>query len=530
MNLTEKTIKLSSTFPEIGIVSKSLEKTAKVFPELQPKRFASFSVLIAFIFLILTIILAVLLYSQAFAVAIAYGLVVFAMTFMFLIRIPEMDLNARENEMVHQLPFLLREIALLLELGLPFEKALRITSEKNSALGLEMKKTLASMDRGVTMQRAFLDFASGISSTNMKRAITQLVSIYESGKGSDGVKRIADDLISIEQNRFKQESSKNAIYGLIFVTVCAVVPTFVAILSLSSSALSGEGLEFSKSQIAIILFLLIPAIGFLLIVKSRAGGEYTAGETGMNNGDVYLFLAAVTLAAITIMTDNQMAIYSVMAMVFGLLLFIFHGQRTSDEKTESIERDLPDALLAISNLPQGMRVERIFESMKPYGELGKESEIALKQIKSNVKPEDAIVQLSRRNNSVLLDQTCTSLVTAINTGKLDRLSSIAEYIMKVLEIKRERSSLLSMQKYTIYLGAVITPLVIRMALSLVSSFQKTMGNVTGAGIETMMPAYIIIYSMISSYYLSSIEEKKSRKMINFIVMAIVGLAILFIMK
>lgn len=531
MNITEKLIRVSAAFPEINISSGSLEKDTIKLRELQPKRFLTLGIIIAIISLILTTLIALVAYFQTIVIAIALGLLVFAIILLVVLRLPKMEIVNREAEMEQQLPFLLRETALLLDLGLPFERAIKITSEKNNRLGKELKKLLKNVDRGVTMQKTLLDFASNVSGTNVKRAITQLVSIYESGGNGDGVKRIADDLLSIEQNKFKQESSKTAIYGMIFVTICAVVPTFIAVLSLSNSAMFGDGMNFSKEQIAMILLVLVPASGFLLVLKVRMQNKNSTGEKIIGKEDIYLFFAALILAIITMITDNQMIIYAAITMIFSVLIIIFHRQRVKDEKIEKIERDLPDALLAISNLPTGTRIERIFENMKPYGELGKESEITLKQIISNVKPEDALEQLAKRNDSVLLEQTCASLTTAINTGKLNKLNYIGEYIMKILEIKRERSSMLSMQKYTIYLGAVITPLVIKMTLSLVKSFQENMGNaIGGSEMETIMPAYIIIYSAISSYYLSSIEEKKSTKMVNFVAMTIVGLVILLIIK
>ncbi len=531
MNLTEKLIEMSLSFPEIGITSGSLEKCENRINGLRSKRFLALATAIAVLFFILTVLVAFIAYSQMIIISIAIGLLIFAMIFLSILKLPQLEISKRNIEMEHQLPFLLREIALLLDLGLPFERAVMVVSKKNDRLGNELKKALISVERGITMQRALLDFASVMTSTNVKRSITQLVSIYESGGSGDGIRKIADDLLNIEQNRFKQESSKTAIYGMIFVTVCAVVPTFIAVLSLSNSAMLGETISFSREQIATVLLILVPSLGFLLVLKVKMQNNNNIRESVIDKEDIYLFLASVSLAIVSMVTTDKLVIYTAIAVISALLLIVFYRQRMKDKKVEGIERALPDALLAISNLPTGSRIERIFENMKPFGELGKEVGITLKQIKSNVKPEDALEQLARRNDSVLLKQTCASLAIAINTGKLDKLSYVGEYIMKILEIKRERSSMLSMQKYTIYLGALITPLVIKMTLSLVKSFQESMGiTLSENGIESIMPAYIIIYSAISSYYLSSIEEEKSTKMINFVAMTIVGLVILMIMR
>lgn len=530
MGTTEKLMKASEIFPAISIRSSSVSSARKYFKKLDERKFIGMSLAIGLVAGLCGLIIGIIIGGAMQGVA--GFLLAFALIFTVIANIPAMELRSIEKRAEQELPFLLIELSMLLELGLSFDNAIQIVSERKGVMNVELMNSVTEMKHGATTQKALTDLAVKFKSTRIKRAITQLISVYEVGSGSQNIRIIAEDLFNIQQNTFRQESTKSSIYGLIFITVSAIVPTFFIIMSLSDLFLNETTANPNLGKdIAFWLLVIVPVIGLFAswMVKNNLSG-YIIEKRKKDISNYYLFGAGVILVIASIMATGVAVILVAVILIIAVAI-VFYKQHQEDKKVENIEANLPDALMALSSLPAGARAERIFETMKPYGELGNEFSTALKQIKSNVKAEDAINRLSERNNSYLLDQMCTALTSAIRSGKIDRLDAIAEHITKMFEVKRERESLLSIQKYTIFLGAIVVPVVIRFSFNLTESFRGMTERAIDFGvIENIIPAYLVMYAMVSAYYLASIEEKKSRKIINFILIVILSNLVFYLAR
>jgi hypothetical protein len=113
----------------------------------------------------------------------------------------------------------------------------------------------------------------------------------------------------------------------------------------------------------------------------------------------------------------------------------------------------------------------------------------------------------------------------INTNSLDNLNMLAEDIIRSFQIKRERSQIFALQKYTLVFGAFLTALILKMTLHL---FQDMGGLVEGSkdmisSAMSVVPPYLVIYSTVSAAAIADAEGKKSSLAIYFLVLAALGL-------
>ena len=89
---------------------------------------------------------------------------------------------------------------------------------------------------------------------------------------------------------------------------------------------------------------------------------------------------------------------------------------------------------------------------------------------------------------------------------------------------------MSMQKYTVLFGAVLIPMILKIALSLMGSMMDFFDDsAAAAGLleytNSVIPGYLVLYALISSFYAADIEGKKSMAAIYFLGMVIVSILI-----
>ncbi|MBI5347575.1 MAG: hypothetical protein HZB66_03120, partial [Candidatus Aenigmarchaeota archaeon] len=157
-----------------------------------------------------------------------------------------------------------------------------------------------------------------------------------------------------------------------------------------------------------------------------------------------------------------------------------------------------------------------------------EASISLRQLNAGIKTEITLDDFGKRTGSKLVKRGFAMLLHSMNTNSLNKLSAVAEDILKFFEISRERSSLLGMQKYTMLFGGLLIPLILKTALSLISG----MGGLLSASslvlvhtAENIVPLYLTIYGLLVSYYISEIEEKESLVPIYFVLLVAAGVII-----
>ncbi len=225
-------------------------------------------------------ILAFVLFWLVWAIAIeevmlgmALSMAVFAAVFSIWLYIPFMKQRAAGESVEKELPFALMGMAVELNMSVPFEKCIENASanKKYGVLSSEFKKVLYEVrECGASMQEALFGFAERAGSLIVKRAVTQLVSAYEQGSGSNAgqpLKMIAKEQFARQRAISKEFSGKLVVFSLMFIAVSAIVPAlFQAFIVVGSTFME---LDFTAGDVLLIAALGFPAIDIAVLAYIR---------------------------------------------------------------------------------------------------------------------------------------------------------------------------------------------------------------------------------------------------------------------
>jgi len=527
--ILEKIVENIGFFPEIEIESKALKALKKLYPEVNEYKYLGAAAIISFVFAFITLLVFTIAGMEV-ETALISTLAVLLVLLGFLLALPSFELKKKINVMEAEMPFALRTVGMLRNMKIPFVKCLGMAAEEEGEISREFRAIVNDVGTGITLEKSFSRFATTFSSYPIKRAISQILSAYEVGSSGTEMRRIGDELLAVQQHEIKEHSSKSAIFGMLYIMTSAILPTFfIVYVLLGNFGIGGEGL--GKEAIAIALLLIFPLMGVLLLVVSKASVPYSPLASKRSVIDVGVILPAMVFI-VSFLIENDIMRISGLAIGAAAMLWIVYNNYKKEKRIEELEQYLPDALFSVSALPKSTKMEKIFETIENggYGALSEEASKAKRQLKMNVKVDIVLDDLWKRNESPALKKVCTMLKHAYNTNSLDQLHFIAEDLLKNFEIKRERANLMSMQKYTILFGGFIIPMILKIAMSLIGNLIQFFAEAPNATdivlyVIGLIPAYLVVYSLISSFYIADIEGRKSKAALYFLMLVAVSLAV-----
>lgn len=483
-------------------------------PEIDPRQYNGLTIFIAVVFSIVVFCL---------SVNVVYGLVTFSLIVLFFLILPTIEMNKRKSEIEMVLPLFLRNFGMLIEMGIGFQKAMVLSVDGYGVLETEIKIINRHVEDGMSMQRALASLAISFDSVGIKRALSQLITIYESGGSGKDLRKMGDELISLEQHKLKEYAAKSSMFGLLFVMASAVLPTFFMVYAITGRM--GIGNEITKEQLTIALLIIFPAISIVLLMISKMimPRSIFANEKWL---DTRLLLAPI-LFIIGVFLSEFMLVFFCIGTLIGLYVTVENYKK--EKKIEEIEEKLPDALFTISSMPKSARFERIFQAVETagFGALSEEAGKSRKQLNMNIKIATVLEDLAGRNKSKMLERACIMMKQMVETNSLNLMSSLADDVIRNLQIKRERNQLLATQKYTLMAGAILVPMIAKIALGLMATVGEAIGK---EGVDTiitncsiLVPPYLVIYTTIVAIAIADSEGKKSAVGLYSIGLAIISL-------
>jgi len=592
--MIERLAGLCRRFPQIEITGGSFSKLKGLGLWIDPKRYAamaiSFSIASAMI-----VILALLIgwimggseiggtdiapgIASSIALGGAYSILAFSLVFASFLALPGIELGKRTATMECELPFFLRTTGMLLETGLPFERALEIAASEEGELQREIRGRVDEAKEGMGLARALSGFSASTDSLPIKRAVSQILSTYSIGSSGAELCRMGDELLAEERHRLKEHSAKSALFGLLFMISSAVAPTFFLVYAiLGRSALKSDIGEMQITIAMLVVFPLSSAL-ILLISKSMAPGSALKERGG---ADIRL-MGPCIIFMVGFMVDPA---FRPILLGCGVMMagYLLYSSYRTEKRIEEIEKHLPDALFSIGSLPKSTKAERIFAIIGEggFGALSEEALKTKRQLSMNVSLQKALDDLWERNDSAMLKRACRMIDHMIRANALERISALAEDMIGAIQIRRERGQMMAMQKYTLVFGALLIPLILKMTIGLLGevgdvfsmdgigtisgdkfggsnggerdgggigssergdrsggggeSGDGMSGSVDGGGssdsvAETIafasgiIPPYLVIYSLIASLAIADAEGRRSAAAGYFLAMAVAGLA------
>ncbi len=436
--------------------------------------------------------------------------VVFALLPSVLLPLPVIEKRRLEGEIEASMPFFLRELGMLLCMGLPFERAVRMASGDGGALGRAMENVAGDVSGGMSVQRALSRLAADYPSIQIKKAVAQMMAAYESGNAAE-MGRIGDELLSQERHRLREYASKSALFGLLFLMSFAILPTFYLVYEIAGEAgLRGTG--GAEMNPALLMLVVFPAAGALMLMLSSAMLP-PSGFGGQGGGKRMLYAAAALSAATLAFPGAWPALAAAAMLAFAYMAFRPLG---AEGMLEAIDGRLPDALLCAGGMPRSSPLERIFGMVEEggFGPLSEEAARARRQLEAGLGAAAALGDLAQRCPTPMVRRAARMLSNMADTASFDRMGALAGDMLAFQRAMRERSGALAMQRYTLILGALLIPAILGTALSLAGSMAQAAGGGAGGqaapiGAAALVPPYLAIYSIMSAGAIADAEGRES---------------------
>lgn len=526
MRMLQLLSRLSDCFPRLGINAQAARYASKTGAD--PQRYVSLSLFLPPIpafFISLLLIPCPPLILPAFFLS-------FAMGALLLLFLPKLAFLRTRAAVESELPLFLRTLAMLLEFGVPFHNALAQMAKEGFAVSPALARALGEVGKGATVESSLASLAREMESAELKRALSQVISAYEGGGGAREIKRISDNLFFLQQQRMKEFSSRQALFSLLFVAVSTILPAVFLIFLVLGDAAFGAPTDPAIIPFAFLAFF--PLLSFAILTLSRSfrpsGSDSAEGDSGF----APLLLLVLFFVALALLQIPPLPmIFLFFAVLAGSVAF-FHGEYRRQRFRESVEAGLPDALLFISGSSSLGTAESVFRRMQRGANPALASEIGttLNQLEANISPDRALEDLWRRNSSPLLKRVSLFFSHLFDAG-IDAgryVGMMAEDLFLIFELRRQRRSALSMQKYTLIFGALILPAVLGNALSLISGISGLLGE--GGGVVDsagpLIPAYLAIYAFLSARFISGSEARPSSLLPYFAALSLAGTILFYL--
>ncbi len=544
MGILDALVGISWYFPPLGPGSSSLACLAKLRTGAEPARYSAMALALAAGFGFSGLLCAAVM---GVALAVPAGLLAFALSFAFLLRLPALELAGRTAEMETDLPFFLRTAGMLVEMGVPFQRALELAADGDGALAQEIRHVGSEVRDGAGLPRALSSLAVAYGSLPLKRALSQLLSAYETGGGGRELRKIGDELLAVERHGLREYSARSAMFGLFFMMTSAILPTFFLVYAVLGGFAFGSSL--GRPEIALGLLVAFPAMSVLIALVSRASMPRSA-FSGSGGFDARMLLpGGVFLAGFLLLPGFQLPVLAAGVLLAAWFAYSGHAR---DMRVEEVEAQLPDALFSVSGLPKSTRVERIFELMESggHGAMSEEAAKSRRQLAMNLKSDAVLDDFGARTRSAMVRRAALMMKQMVATNSLDRLSALADDMLAAFQVKRERAQMFAMQKYTLMAGALLIPLILKTALALLGSMGGLFDGAPATGVEgiglgagadgagvpgtatvaatvafasSMVPPYLVIYALVCSAVIADAEGKRSSAAFYFAVLAAIGL-------
>jgi len=164
------------------------------------------------------------------------------------------------------LPFFLIDLDMKLSIGQEFLSTLKELAKQYEFLGNVFEKIIDNYNKGISLQKSFREYSEIFDSQDFKRALTQILNIYESGKNfkeKGPLFELAEELINIQTTKTKLYSNKLVMISLFFIAVTAILPSLLLVFVSVGGIILDLGI--TPIQLILIFTLVFPAIDLILI-------------------------------------------------------------------------------------------------------------------------------------------------------------------------------------------------------------------------------------------------------------------------
>ena len=476
---------------------------------------------------------------------IPFFLLLFVVSYFVLMRIPKILADGMALKIEADLPIQLRAISTELAIGLPFESALSSAVKYGDSTKYIFQYILEGLNNGLPPEEVFNKARSLTNSRMMDKAISHLLFIYTQGYSNSGLNKLVDEISAEHKSRMKEYASRSSMLGIILIALSSVIPALMTTYLLVGSSfmdvnLSNENIYFIYTLLLPISILILLLVMRLLSPSFNARGSILFSQSEMLRFGVFLNNLKIKMRpqdflkySITIFSLISLVVffytYSPLSIMFILFPLVFYGLflYLEDLRISQIESYMPDALFYASSL-HSFGLEKVVKELahSKYGILSYEFMKTYNQVNAGFSIKVALISLVDRNNSIIIDRGISLLIKIHDLGSSleHALRSTAEDIYDMFILMRERSSILAMMKYNLFVASLVVPAIFGAVLSIVSSLDLTYINslISSGSVNLYSPIlfsiniYLVEFSFLSSLFLADFSGSWKRFVIYLI--------------
>ncbi|MFA6328065.1 MAG: type II secretion system F family protein [Candidatus Micrarchaeia archaeon] len=490
-----------------------------------------------------------LLFSDA---ALSAGMFLFSSGIfsLFLLRLPSILASRREKMAESELPYLLRELAIYIDIGVPYESCIERLAKGNYELAREFASARRETASGASVQAAFARLSASTGSLPLKRSLQLVSTIYETGKGTEPLRRMADELSAAQISEMRAQAGKFSMLAIAFIAVSALIPSFFSVFAAVSPLVLSEPVQ--QWQVWLCFLAVFPALDavalgamFLLLppVKNeKANGdalpEYLAGRGIRASGSQFaialaalsLLLAALCLAAGSIML-------AFLSICMGPAIYSL-ASYFSEAEMRRAELLLPDALYTAASTHKLLSAEKMLALLSKggFGRVSDAFALALARQKAGDSFQSSMQAAARCCPTPLASRAFSLIIVAYETGAdmYSALRECAQDVVSFFALLRERAALLSIQRYTVLASsAILVPFILGTVAYLAPTLSGASVAGTGAApdaallsaLATACQIYLVMNAALCALLLALSESNPARAALYFAVCA--PLALIF---
>jgi len=263
-----------------------------------------------------------------------------------------------------------------------------------------------------------------------------------------------------------------------------------------------------------------------------------------------LNLGILIVFSVVVMLQLKIAFIE-QVIVFELIGFIainyFWQFFLFENRKRKIEDSMPELLLQLSLFPNQTPLTQIMNyiSKNKISLIARDFEIALNEIEKGLDIKKALISIKEKNKSLIIDKVIELMILNHESGRdfSDIYKEMAENLLSMQELLRERNASLLIEKYTLLIaGSLLVPLVLGLISGLTSKldfsgleeigFQAS--SVASKAIQENAllgnQIYLIEYSLIAGFFVALIEGKPKKFILYAIIMLPVSLGTYFLAK
>ncbi len=471
--------------------------------------------------------------------------IIFVISYFILMRLPKFLADGMALKIEADLPIQLRAISTELAIGLSFESALSSAVKYGDSTRFIFQYILEGLNNGLPPEEVFNKARLLSNSRMMDKAISHLLFIYTHGYSNSGLNKLVDEISAEHKSRMKEYASRSSMLGIILIALSSVIPALMTTYLLVGSSFMDVNLSNENIYLLYTIFLPLSILLLLLVMRllspsfnARGSSLFSSSEmlrfsVFLNNLKIKMhpmdFLKYSILLFSIISVIVFFYTYSPLSIMFLLLPLVFYGVflYLEDLRISQIESYMPDALFYASSL-HSFGLEKVVRELafSNYGLLSSEFMKTYNQVNAGFSIKISLASFVEKNNSIIIDRGVSLLIKIHDLGSSleHALRSTAEDIYDMFILMRERSSILSMMKYNLFVASLVVPAIFGAVLSIVSSLDLTYINslIGASSVNLYSPIlfsiniYLVEFSFLSSLFLADFSGSWKRFVIYLI--------------